>query len=158
MSRDPHTLLSNAYATWEMMLEQIANGLIKNTSKSNKNKKSTNDDGTPKEKTPYNLFGIWLKEQDESYKALKVSEFSSIQSQLWKGAEGDEWKQANNYIEPSKKTKKSTDDKSAPAAKPAKKTSDKPAKKQPSKPAKDDDDSDVELDDQDFEDASEVDE
>ena len=161
--RDPQIQLSAAFTTWDMIVEQIDNGDLKNTSRSNKGKKSASTD-EKKQKRPYQLFGEWLKENDETYKALSFAEFSQTQAQLWKGAEGAEWKAANNYVESaSKKSKKSivpteqsdsSSDKpkaKSAAVKPAKKVDAKvePPKKPAAKPAKkvdDDVDSDIEPD------------
>lgn len=160
--RDANIQLSAALATWDMITAQIESGDLKNTSRSNKNKKSSTDE--PKEKTPYQKFGIWLKEQNPDYKLMKLTEFTQLQASLWKGTEGDEWKQDNNYVEPasSKKNKKTSkpsdddDDEKAPA-KPAKKPTAAAVKpsKVAKKPAKaHEPESDVEADD--FEDAQEV--
>jgi len=164
--RDANIQLSAALATWDMITAQIANGDLKNTSRSNKNKKPSTDE--PKEKTPYQKFGIWLKEQTPEYKAMKLTEFTQLQASLWKAAEGDEWKQENNYVEPvsSKKNKKPSkpaddndDEEEKAPVKPAKKPTAaavKPAKvvKKPAKVPEPEPESDVEADD--FEDDQEV--
>ena len=158
LARDPQIQLSAAFTTWDMIVEQIDNGELKNTSRSNKNKKVASDE--PKQKRPYQLFGEWLKENNPEYKVLKVSEFSQIQSQLWKGPEGDEWKQENNYVEPasaSKKAKKSTTEEPKSDKPKAKSAAVKPAAKKPEpvkKPVHDDLDSDVDAED--FDEAAEV--
>ena len=162
--RDANIQLSAALATWDMITAQIESGDLKNTSRSNKNKKSSTDE--PKEKTPYQKFGQWLKEQNPEYKVMKLTEFTQLQSSLWKSAEGDEWKQENNYVEPasSKKNKKPSkpadendDEEEKAPVKPAKKPTAaavKPAKVA-KKPAKvPEPESDVDADD--FDDAQEV--
>lgn len=161
LARDQNIHLSAAITFWEMTSQQIESGELKNTSRSNKNKKSSSPD-EPKVKSPYQLFGKWLKEKFPEYKGQPVSEFSQLQSSMWKNSpEADEWKEANNYVEPasaSKKSKKSTTEEPKSDKPKAKAVAAKPAKKaEPVKKAAPvEDDSDVDADD-DFEEAQEVD-
>jgi len=163
LARDPHIQLSAAFTTWDMIVEQIDSGVLKNTSRSNKNKKPSANNDEPKQKRPYQLFGQWLKENNPSYKAHSVAEFSQIQSQLWNGPEGDEWKQLNNYVEPasaSKKAKKSTTEEPKSDKPKAKSAAAKPAAKKPApkKPAREEEESDVEPEEEDYDEAQEVEE
>jgi len=68
----PESTIVAVLHAWNLLQSNLANGIVKES-------KSTN----PKT-SDYQLFGKWLKLNNDTYTALSISEFSKLQSSLWK--------------------------------------------------------------------------
>jgi predicted Fe-S protein YdhL (DUF1289 family) len=76
----PESTIVAVLHAWNDQKSKLSNGIIKEVSR----KSAPND---------YQLFGKWLKHNNDSYRAMSMTEFNQLHSSLWKqSAELDEWK------------------------------------------------------------------
>ena len=76
----PESTIVAVLHAWNDLQSKLSNGIIKEVSR----KSAPND---------YQLFGKWLKHNNDTYRAMSMTEFNQLHSSLWKqSAELDEWK------------------------------------------------------------------
>jgi hypothetical protein len=70
LSFPPESTIVAVLHAWNLLQSNLANGIIK--------------ESKPIKTSDYQLFGKWLKLNNDTYSSLPITEFSKLQSSLWK--------------------------------------------------------------------------